>query len=224
MVKRLHWPYWANWVGWQVYHRHRRKRAAARRATWDFLKLVQTLPPGSLAIDGGANIGNVTAALARRGIEVHAFEPDPFAAAIFAERFRGKPNVHLHRQALGARPDRAVLYRTVGFDARPLAHSTASSLIQRGAHDAAGAAEVEVVDLVQFIRGLGRRVDILKLDVEGSEADILERILDEGLDREIGAIFIETHESFSADLAERIAALRKRVKAAGTRNINLDWI
>ena len=40
---------------------------------------------GDLAIDCGANVGHVTAALARTGAEVHAFEPNPQAFSALVE-------------------------------------------------------------------------------------------------------------------------------------------
>jgi FkbM family methyltransferase len=222
MVRRPDMPYWVNWLGWHAYHRHRTTKVRRRRAAWDFIKLIRRLPPGLLAIDCGANVGNVTAALVRRGFEVHAFEPDPYPHAVFARRFQGHAGVHLHAQAVGAQPGQAKLYRTRRFAYRPLAESTASSLSKEAHHDEANVETVEVIDLVAFIRQLGRKVDILKLDIEGAEVDILERILDEGLDREIGSIFAETHERFSKDLAERTERLRARVR--GIDNINLDWM
>jgi len=65
---------------------------------------------GDLAIDCGANVGNVTAALASRGAFVHAFEPNPDAFAVLAGRFRDSPSVVLHPQAVLDRAGRARLY------------------------------------------------------------------------------------------------------------------
>jgi FkbM family methyltransferase len=182
------------------------------------------MPRGSLVIDGGANVGKVTAAFVRQGFEIHAFEPDPVASATFERRFGTNPLVHLHRAALGTRATTMRLYRTKEFSHRPQKATTSSSLFRRDKHDDANATEVQVIDLLAFIRGLDRRVDLLKLDVEGSEVDLLEHMLDEGLDRDIGRIFVETHERHSPELAERTARLRKRIAAEGIGNINLDWL
>jgi 16S rRNA A1518/A1519 N6-dimethyltransferase RsmA/KsgA/DIM1 with predicted DNA glycosylase/AP lyase activity len=62
------------------------------------------LAPGALAIDCGANVGNVTLALVRRGAEVHAFDPDPDAFEVLRSRVNGVPRMHLHRQAVTDRP------------------------------------------------------------------------------------------------------------------------
>jgi FkbM family methyltransferase len=223
MVQRVDRPYWFNWLGWHLHQRHRTHKAARRRAVWAFINRIRAMPPGSLAIDAGANVGRVTAALARRGFEVHAFEPDPVAADVFAARFAGRPPVHLHRAAVGARAGTLRLYRTKAFARRPRKATTSSSLFRRDVHDAANAVEVEVVDLVEFIRGLGRPVDVLKLDVEGAEVEILERILDDGLHRRIGIVVAETHERHSPELARRTGELRRRIAAEGIANVDLDW-
>ncbi len=181
------------------------------------------MPSGALAIDGGANVGRVTAAFVRQGLEVHAFEPDPVAGEIFGTRFGSEPTVHLHRAALGARASRMKLYRTKKFATQPAKATVSSSLFPRATHDEQNAVDVEVVDAVAFIRDLGRPVALLKLDVEGAEVDILERLIDEGIHRDIGFIVAETHERHSPLLAERTAKLRARIVAEGIDNINLDW-
>jgi FkbM family methyltransferase len=223
MVRRVDRPYVVNWLSWNFYHRHRGTKVERRRAAWEFINLVRQMPRGSVAIDGGANVGNVTAAFVRRGMEVHAFEPDPLARAVFTRRFRGNAAVHLYPAALGAQSGRTTLYRSQAFASRPIKSTVASSLIRHGEHSEDNSVTVEVIDLIAFIRQINRKVDILKLDVEGSEVEILERLFDEDLDRNIGAIFVETHERFSEELARRTEVLQRRVAAEGKTNVNLDW-
>ena len=43
------------------------------------------LKPGDLAIDCGANAGDISARLLERGAEVIAFDPEPWAVAPFAQ-------------------------------------------------------------------------------------------------------------------------------------------
>ena len=80
-----------------------------------------------------------------------------------------------------------------------------------------------MVDLVQFLRGLDEPVAVVKMDIEGSEAECIESILDAGIHRSIGQILVETHERFSPDLAAQINRLRDRIGREGIRNINLNW-
>ncbi len=115
------------------------------------------------------------------------------------------------------------LYRTRSFAERPEKATISSSLFARDIHDKATGVEVPVVDLVSFIRTLGRPVALIKLDIEGAEVGVLERILDEGLHRDVGAIYVETHERHSPEIAERTAGLRRRLAAEGVTTSNLDW-
>ena len=223
MSFRVERPYWVNWLHRHLYYLPFKAKTPQRRAAWDFVERIHRLPKGALALDCGANVGTVTKALRRAGLEVHAFEPDPWAQARFRARFAGDPGVTLHPVGVGAEPGRFLLHRTRDF-ARDPAHATiGSSLFAHGDHGDADAVEVEVIDLLAFIRGLGRRVDLLKLDVEGAEVAILERLLDEGLHRAVGHVYVETHERFSPDLAARTAALRDRIAREGIANVDLDW-
>ena len=181
------------------------------------------MPPGSLVIDGGANVGRVTSVFVRQGFEVHAFEPDPAAYAVLNSRFGAHPRVHLHQAALGVAAGRLTLHRTREFARRGVKATTSSSLFPRDLHAGDNAVEVEVVNLAAFIGSLGRRLDLLKLDVEGSEVDIVERLIADGSYRQIGAIYAETHERHSADLAERTARLRRAIDEEGISNIDLNW-
>jgi len=219
MVRRPDYPYWYNWAGWQLYHRHRKPKADKRRAAWEFINLVRRAPPGAIAIDCGANVGNVTAAMLRGGYEVYAFEPDPLAFDALKKRFAGRKDVHVEPYAVGTENTTQKLYRSVVNATDPLGATIRSTLRPWPTKDAV---DVQVIDLIAFIRDLGRPVHLLKMDIEGSEVEILDRLLDEGLDRKIPRIYIETHERLSPELAVGTARVRERV-AANIRNINLDW-
>jgi FkbM family methyltransferase len=220
-MNRLTEPYWLAWLRWHA----GRKRKAHRKyaAMWRFRRLVRTLPPGGIAIDCGANVGDATALFLAAGQTVHAFEPDPEARAVLERRFAANPRLVIHPQAVGATAGRATLHRRPAAGAGGLAHTRSSSLLAQARHRDGAAVEVEVADLLAFLAGLDAPVAVLKLDVEGAEADILDRLLDERRDRAIGHIFVETHEKFSDDMRARIEAIRGRVATLGIANLELDW-
>src|SRR3546814_20131024 len=76
----------------------------------DFLDAAKRLRPGDLAIDCGANVGRFTRPIAEGGATVHAFEPNPDAFAELSRNLAGFPSVHLHQQAVAARPGAVTLY------------------------------------------------------------------------------------------------------------------
>lgn len=198
----------------------RRRRAAA---IWQFRNAVRSLRPGSVAVDCGANIGEITRSLLERGAVVHAFEPDPYAHAILTSRLGGNPNLVIHAAAVGAQEGQATLFRTMAFGNEPVTATLGSSLIRNPVHGDDHNIVVPVVGLSSFIEQLQRPIDILKLDVEGAEAEILESLIARNLTARIKWIFVETHERFSATLADRIARLRAIVAERRLTNINLDW-
>jgi FkbM family methyltransferase len=215
--------------------RHSRAAAAARRLDerlrgprWlprETRALFRALGPGSLAVDCGANVGRVTAALAARGADVYAFEPNPHAYAVLHERFAADPRVRCLPQAVATEAGRALLYLHVHARDDPLAWSTASSLLaEKGNVDPASAVEVETVDLDAYLAGLGRRVQLLKLDVEGTEVDLLERLLETGRLGAIDHVLVEMHDRRIPALAERGAALRAALAAPAYAHVRLDWI
>jgi hypothetical protein len=85
--------------------------------------------------------------------------------------------------------------------------------------------EVECIDLASFIRELGRPVTLLKMDIEGAEVPVLNRMIDTGAIDEVQLAIVETHERFSDELANATNALRERLSAAGMdHKVRLDWI
>lgn len=213
-------PHWLFEIKYQLWRRFKDPRyGAVRRLRRD----VYGIEPGGLVIDCGANVGEVTAFFLDRGFQVHAFEPDPDARAILSERLGQRPGLVVHPHAVGARSGRARLHRMADAGRTRPDRTLSSSLVRRDEHGE-DTIEVEVIDLLDFIAGLGRGVDIVKLDIEGAEVDILDAILERRMDREIGQLLVETHERFSPELAARTAAIRRKVEELAIKNIDLDWI
>ena len=184
------------------------------------------LGPGDLAIDCGANLGVITGLMAKGGAEVHAFEPNPDAFRVLAERTKDMPSVHLHQQAVLDHPDTMTLYLHVNYHLNPARFSSRSSLIaeKRNVDDRAGV-KVQVIDLVDFIQALGRPVKLLKMDIEGAEYAVLNALIDRGAIDLIEAIFVETHAHSIPSLQPVDAALRQRIADLGLAGkIDLNWL
>lgn len=218
--------YWLVWLRWHVYRKHRKRgdrSTAYKAAVLRMRALLRRLPKGSLIVDCGANIGEVSEYFLRQGMKVVAFEPDPVALAAFKARLGGAENLQLVEKAVGARAGVAPIYQSTALPSKGLQATESSSLIQRELHGAAPVAEVEVVDLVAWLKSQPEKVRILKLDIEGYEAEIIEAMLDDGVYRDIDLVLVETHERFSPELAARLDRLRARVRAEHIDNVCLDW-
>ena len=64
---------------------------------------------------------------------------------------------------------------------------------------------------------------LIKIDIEGAEINLIERIIDSGSYKNIGQIFVETHEHKIPELVEPTNTLRARIKKEEITNINLNW-
>lgn len=140
-------------------------------AAWRILR------PGDLVLDVGANIGYMTSLFAARvgpsGV-VHAFEPHP---RIFPRLQRnvaslpsaGSAGVVLHDCALGDRDGAASLVEPEAF-----AFNEGAATIDRSLDSAGKSGVVNEVKMSRLDTVFGsERIKLLKIDVEGFEAEVL---------------------------------------------------
>ena len=119
---------------------------------------------GDIAIDCGANVGNVSNYLCKSGATVYAFEPNPHAFKVLAKRLSKYPNAHCYRQAVLDRNTTTKLYFHNNSDTNELLWSTGSSLLHEKANVRKDKfVEVEAIDLSEFIVNLQANIKLLKL-------------------------------------------------------------
>lgn len=183
-----------------------------------------TPPAGDIAIDCGANVGDITEILARRGATVHAFEPNPHAFAALQDRFRDRRNVICHQAGVSDRDTVRKLFMHVEAGKDPVFWSTGSSVLDFKSNvSTEHYVEAEFIDLARFIAELGQPVGVLKLDIEGAECPVIEHLIDTGVIRSIGQLFVETHDHRIPELKPETDALRERVAREGWTQIDLEW-
>jgi FkbM family methyltransferase len=129
--------------------------------------LQATLGPSDLFIDIGAHVGLTSVIAAILGAEVHAYEPDPVARALFQETLdlnrELTARVTVYPDALASRAGRARL------SSGHLGDSGASLV-----RDAAEGVEVTLRDAESETRSDHfQRCSVLKIDVEGAEYQLL---------------------------------------------------
>lgn len=186
------------------------------------------LRPGDLAVDCGANFGEVTARLAATGADVIAFEPDPGVFASLQTRFAEAPNVTLVNAAVGVGAGTVRLMRSDNFETNPAGASVKSTILDGGRRiDAGNSVEVPLVDFLAFVREKSGKdgIAFVKMDIEGAELDILEAMLRDDLFGHVRCLVAETHERKFRDLRERYRDLRRTVaERYSPSHVNLDWI
>ncbi len=204
------------------YINKQRKAPHQRAALAEFRRV--TFAPGDIAIDCGANVGEVTAELVARGAYVYAFEPNPDAFALLESRFGEDPRVECVNCAVSDCKGTAKLFLHRRYNSDPILHSCGSSLEARKTNLSQDHfVEVRTLDIAEFIATLDRRVRVFKLDIEGSEVRILNHLLDTRTIDQLDHVFCETHEIKVPGLASACRALRKRLHGMGVAHVNLNW-
>ena len=187
-----------------VYYRHRERDMSPtarqlfelsyyRRAAYEFCGATMANPDilVDLPIDASATVVDVGAFVGDWSQRVwdlheptiHAFEPAPAAYRRLARRFAGNERVHTHDVGLGGEDSTA-----------SLALAAAGSTIY-AADGALGRAEVRIRDVAAVLDELGLdRVDVLKVNIEGGEYDLLDRLHATGWLARTDLVLVQFHE------------------------------
>jgi FkbM family methyltransferase len=151
------------------------------------------LRPGAVVLDLGAYEGDWSARLLARAdargqpdVQVHAFEPEPGAVERCRRVLADDPRVALHPFGLAGRDE--VLTLAVGGPGSTVYGSPA-------APGFFGGAEVQLRDVASVLAELGiGRIDAVKINIEGGEFAVLDRLHETGWLPRTGPIIVQFHE------------------------------
>jgi FkbM family methyltransferase len=161
------------------------------------------LRPGMTAVDVGANVGALTLTCARAvgpTGTVYSFEPEPAFADLLAKAFdlNGVPWVELRRSAASSSNGKA------SFHVSPIGGHSSLYPLSTDEQRSETLIEVETCTLDDAL-GAHRKVDLIKMDVEGAELDVLagmQQLVSSNPDLVIVAEFGRSHlknQGLSAD-------------------------
>ena len=134
---------------------------------------------------------------------------DPWPALVEGETYLGATRVVLERKAAWVSDGELEFARVRGF--RGWDSTVMKEKNSRGEWD--GAADVIRVPCFDFPAWLRRLPEppVVKVDVEGAEFPILERLAEVGADALVEHLFVEWHDAKMGGLAERKAAILARL-------------
>jgi len=134
----------------------------------ELASLAQLVPRGGIALDVGANQGIFAFALAGIADRVVAFEPNPDYAMFARWMLRGRAQVHA--LALSDAPGRATFHVPLADDGMVLHYAgNLKNTHTQFRNERTYEVEVRTLDSFSFAG-----VHFIKIDVEGSERDVLE--------------------------------------------------
>lgn len=206
----------------------KRKILNSGALTISFTKLIPDwfkLNKNSLVLDCGANVGHITKLLASTGATVISFEPDPVAFAQLTKRCKDKKNITLIQKGVWDKNASIQLYQHKETTGNEASFTVGSSIVAEKINvNAENGQSIEVVDLVEFMQQQKRKINLVKLDVEGAEIGILKKILATGTHTLFDRMYVETHESKIPSHQEELVIIKKELLDKGITNIKLNWV
>jgi len=165
------------------------------------LRVTYPLSSESAVIDLGAYVGDWTAKIHQRyGCRVWAYEPIPLVALKLLDRFSGVREVHVMPYGVYDSDGTA----NIGYAG---GHSDASSLFTSGDETYT----VMFRDVLKILDDAGlEEADLIKINTEGSEYAILERLILSGMISKFRNIQVQFHD-FLNNADERREHIRNRL-------------
>ena len=162
---------------------------------------------GDLVLDVGAYRGDFTAYARERGAEVTAVEPVGEFASALARRFAGDSGVTILPVALG--DHEGVMTLLVAEDG--------SSAWVKGDR----AEEVDLVDVAAVVGE--RQVKLLKMNAEGAEFEVLERLIETAHIDHIDQLLVQFHR-FVPGSRSRRSRIRRQLRRTHKCSLNVPWV
>lgn len=162
------------------------------------LRMIESDFAGTIA-DIGANIGAFAVAARRRFPKaiIHAYEPAGEIFAFLSGNVKGM-GIQIHQSAVSDMEGEAIL--ATGFD------TTSAHLERPSTHPGVLGERVPCVTLETVIKQCGGRIDLLKLDCEGSEYEILKSRAMAGVRR----VVAEIHDGPGLEPQTAIESLKRQ--------------
>jgi FkbM family methyltransferase len=193
------------------------RRREAQQAEWyaidgdRTLRVVYPLDSGAVVVDAGAYHGDWAAVMiARYACRTEVFEPVGSFVEVLQRRFAANPLVTVHPYGLGARDETVELHVERGASSAVLRPT--GSAVERGVlRDAAA------------WMAASPAIDLMKVNIEGGEYDLLERILEEGLMRRIRFLQVQFHDGLP-DAEPRMRRIQAQLQRTHTLSWRYEWV
>lgn len=174
-----------------------------KRTEFDFLT------PDSIAIDLGGYEGEWAGNLyARYNCNIHVFEPVSIYADIIKKRFSKNNKIKVYAIGLAEADSEA----TITID-------KFSSRLTENGNSSRATEKIQLRSFNEFIREKGiEKIDILKINIEGAEFPLLEKLAQTGTLPKIKCLLIQFH-----DFADNAVSRRKNIQDSLSKTHTQLW-
>jgi FkbM family methyltransferase len=172
------------------------------------------LDSSSLVLDVGAYVGAWAAKVSDRyGCTVHAYEPASAALRQAGKELQGRAKIHLHAYGLGAAD---VTARMALAGPGSSIHTATSPM---GSYE-----DITIRDVAAVLDELGAdQIDLLKVNIEGGEFDLFDRLVETGWMPRIRQTMIQFHE-FHPNAYRRRRRVLRALRRTHTEVWNYPWV
>lgn len=169
------------------------------------------LEPDAVVLDLGGHEGQWASDLySRYRCTIHIFEPVSAYAQAIEQRFRKNEDIIVHQLGLGARARTETIHVC----------GASSSLYKKKSVSE----QVEIVDVAQWLAdNIERPIDLMKINIEGGEYELLERLIEAGLIDSFGDIQVQFH-NFAPDADARMEAIQQNLAATHTLTYQYRYV
>jgi FkbM family methyltransferase len=155
------------------------------------------LGPDSIVVEVGGYRGQWTKGIiARFGCQIHVFEPISSFYKELIKKFKFNPKVHLYNWGLSNKKQRIILNED----------NDASGIYSKG----------NLGVPVQFVKAANcfkklklNKIDLVNINIEGSEYDLLDHLIDVDFVKNIKYIQVQFHDVVKQSKAKRLSIIKK---------------
>ncbi|MBT5637033.1 MAG: FkbM family methyltransferase [Candidatus Peribacter sp.] len=181
---------------------------------------IESLNSDSIVLDIGANYGEVERVLSPVGCKVYAFEPHPLFFSMLEKNYADNDNIVLSNSAIWKTNEKKTFY----FKRAASALNGGATLMSEKTNitDLSLNVEVTCLDVSELIATIDKPIDVLKMDVEGAEYEILQRLYESGAYKNVKSIYFEDHSrKMPSNVFRQLKA--NVLESYKNENISLYW-
>ena len=174
-------------------------------------RLDYPLTPDSIVLDIGGYKGDYAAEISNKfKCFIHVFEPMKDAARYIGNRAKNNSKVFVHPVGVGSKTEDITIYIPKGKD---------EATMYPGDTEVAKEEQIKVIDIAEVFKVLDvDRIDLMKLNIEGAEFDLLDRLIKKGLHKKVTDIQIQFHK-----IADDSVTRRDKIREKLSKTHECTW-